>query len=187
MRFWLKWAAAGAVGHFSQKEAPPQSVSKTEEKNIINYREVVKGMVIEARTRKETGWERFKRHSTDYASALEISSSDLETIEQEVQGRGGMYPSVMDTAREGFLQFNLDDEEFSMSVKHVCGAHYGDSWDNFIFAICTSNPALNNTLGGGTTFISVVPDDWHKKIIRHMRGNEEVPKRASNVYHLHKR
>lgn len=186
-RFWALWMKSGAVGHFSQKEVPPQHAIKPEEKVTVNYREVVRDMVITARTEKETIWENFKRHSLDYAIALNISSSDVAIIEQEVQRRGGTYPSVIDTALGGFLQFDLEDEKFSLSVKHVCGAHYGGTWADFIFAICISQPSLNKAIGGGTTTISVVPEDWHKKIVRHLQNSNEEPRRANNVYQFHRR
>lgn len=144
----------------------------------FNFKEKVQQMVARASMRKEKTWETFQEHSANYAKVLNLSANNLVIIEQEVQEIHSMYPDIEETGIKGFLNFDLDGENFSLAVKHVCGAHYGGEWRDYIFAICMSNHKLNQTIGNGTTTISVVPADWHTKIINLLKCDNIKPKPA---------
>lgn len=130
----------------------------------------IQGVVNE----EQTTWHTFLSNHEDYMRALNLTSEHLEVLERS-KGRGSIYPDLTETGSKGFLKFSLDGEEFALSVKHVCGAPYGGSWTDCVFAICLTHPSLNSSVGGGTTLISVVPDEWHQRIVSRLAEKEDSP------------
>lgn len=140
----------------------------------MNFQERMREIVVNATATKEETWLTFQKHSAEYADALGLSTHDLSIIEDQVQGRLSMYPDLKEVGSMGFLKFDLHGEKFSLSVKHVCGMHYGGQWQDFVFAICMSDLKRNQQLGYGTTLISVLPSDWHEKILFYLKTGGEV-------------
>lgn len=133
----------------------------------MGFRDVVRQMVEGTANREAIMWQMFICHAQAYQQSLGTSDDDVSVLERS-QPRAGMYPSASDLANGAFLQVHLDDETFSILAKHVCGAAYGDEWRDCIMVICTSDLSLNESVGGGTTFINVIRDDWHNKLVAHL-------------------
>jgi hypothetical protein len=150
----------------------------------MGFVQKVRQLVTKANSTKDEVWRAFQKRSAEYARALKLSDHDLATIEQEVQPRGSVFPDIMETGEKGFLKIKVQGEDFSLAIKHVCGCHYGGDWRDYIFAICMSNPRLNQTIGNGTTTISIVLFDWHEKILRHLKNGEDGPKQLAIVHQL---
>lgn len=126
-------------------------------------REIAAGVV----ERENALWEVFVRHSEAYVRALEIDDDQVSVLER-AQPHTSCYPDSAELAEKGFLQVKLDGQEFALVVKHVCGAAYNDEWRECIIAFCVSTPDFNESVGGGTTFISVLAEDWHNKLATHL-------------------
>ena len=141
----------------------------------MSLKEKVHKMIKKVKLTKATTWETFQKHSMSYSKMLNLSVEDLAVIEEEIQERSSSFPDIAETGEKGFLKFNVDDEKFSLAVKRVCGVHYGGRWQCYIFAICTSSPGLNQTVGEGTTTISIVSEEWNEKILHHLRSDEKKP------------
>ncbi|OGN01868.1 MAG: hypothetical protein A3B91_04800 [Candidatus Yanofskybacteria bacterium RIFCSPHIGHO2_02_FULL_41_29] len=143
----------------------------------MSFASKVRQMVREVVNQEQAIWNSFLTHSSDYMEVLGLSTAELEVLERGRQRRSSMYPSLEETGEKGFIQFMVEGEEFALAVKHVCGAPYGGSWMDSVMAVCLSNPILNTQVGGGTTLISVVPEEWHSKILQHLaKGNgDETP------------
>ena len=127
---------------------------------------------IEAVVNQEQSvWNAFTQHSSAYMRVLELEPKDLEVLKRE-HGRGSMYPDLKETASKGFLQVTIGGKQFSLSVKNVCGAEYGGRWTESILAICTSDPSMNESVGSGTTLISVISEEWHERLVKRLENDD---------------
>ena len=122
----------------------------------MTIKEQIKKGIKDHRNQKKMLWNQFVGRSKNYSRALGLSGGDLTTLRD--------IPNIIPP-------ITVDGETFEFSVNSVCGAYYGDEWAEYITCRCTSNEALNMSTGRETTFISVVPYDWHKKIINYLRDN----------------
>jgi hypothetical protein len=134
---------------------------------MSGYRDLVWQMVAGAVERENTLWEVFIRHSVTYKRALQLNDQQVEVLER-TQPRTSMYPDASELAEKGFLHVTLDGQEFALTAKNVCGAAYEDQWRYCLIVFCVSTPSLNESVGEGTTFISVLPEDWHAKLANHL-------------------
>jgi len=100
---------------------------------------------------------------------LGLNDDDLNALER-IQGHGGMYPDKTSLTNISKLGIEADGQNFTLVVKHVCGIPYGGEWTKVIMAICSSDDSLNESTGGGTTLINVLPQPWHEAVIRNLRG-----------------
>lgn len=151
----------------------------------MNFKKEVRQLITKTLSTKEDAWQTFQKHSAEYAKVLNLSTSDLATLQQDVQERFSMYPGIEETGEKGFLKFSLEGEDFSLTAKHVCGSHYGGEWQDYIFAICMSSSVFNQTIGYGTTTISIVSADWHEKILTHLKNGGREARQLAIVHKLH--
>jgi len=142
-------------------------------------------MVDDTVREEQNIWQTFLKHSEDYEKALGLSSNDLDVIGQGVQERMSMFPDVAETGAKGFLKLTVQDEEFSLAVKHVCGGQYGGDWQDYVVAVCMTNDFLNQSVGYGTTLINIVPDEWHEQILHHLKNGKEETKGSAMLHTLH--
>ena len=141
----------------------------------MDYAGRMRRMIDEINKREQAIWHAFLGHSEEYMEALGLNTDELEVLERGAQKRTSVYPDLVETGGKGFLKFTIEEEEFALAVKHVCGCPYGGKWTESIMAVCISNRNLNDSVGGGTTLINVLPEDWHRKIIHHLTERDEPP------------
>ena|SRR3990167_2968450 len=139
----------------------------------MGFPDEVRRKLDEIKAREASIWGAFLSHSRDYMDALRLSLEDLEVLERAKE-RGSIYPDVAEHGARGFLQVEVEGESFSLTVSHICGLHYGGSWQTLLFSVCLSNPELNESVGGGTTLITVVPEEWHRKILSRLSEGSEA-------------
>jgi|TARA_B100001971_G_scaffold7939_1_gene6529 hypothetical protein len=121
-------------------------------------------------------WNTFLKYSTEYEEILKLKESDMETLEDN-QYFKSIYPDLEEIASKGFLKASVYNEEFALTVKYVRVGKHGERWTkkqypvkhHCIFAICTSNPSMNKSIGRGTTLISVLPKAWHERLIEGLK------------------
>ena len=118
--------------------------------------------------------------SRELAAVLHLDGHDLHVLEQGDGRRpDSIFPTLAESAEAyGFLNVLVDGEEFALFCKHVCGRPYGADWVNLVMAVCTSNEGMSVSTGGGTTRISVLPDEWHQKLVRYL-GDDKSPEAPS--------
>ncbi|MDB4977994.1 MAG: hypothetical protein JWM56_180 [Candidatus Peribacteria bacterium] len=117
---------------------------------------------IEAK--KEKMWNIAERHSTQYSKVLDLSAEEMKLLAEEREPES-LRPDTEELASQGFVQVPVDGEWISLVAQHVCGLHYDNKWREMIFAICSSEPSLNTSIGKGTTLLSVLPEQWHRKLM----------------------
>ena len=133
----------------------------------MTFSEKIKNKIDTTKKEERLLWHKTSSHSTDYVQVLQLDKEDLQVIERS-QGRAGIYPSLEDWATIGVLHLDIDGERFALFVKNVCACSYGENWEYRMMAVCESNASLNTEIGYGTTLISIVPDEWHQKILKHL-------------------
>lgn len=133
----------------------------------MGFQDAVRQIVDGTTGREDSLWQRFIGHDQAYQSTLEVSDKDVAVMERS-QPHAGLFPEASDLVRCAWLKVQLEGETFAVLAKNVCGALYGDQWRYCIMVICASNESLNERVGRGTTFINVVRDDWHNKLIWHL-------------------
>src|SRR3989344_1550467 len=109
----------------------------------------------------------FVSHSSGYKRALELSQSDLKDLEHIQTQPSTIYPSLQNY--QGFVSLEVKGERFILSVRHVAGHQYGGQWSDEIMAVCATNADLNEESGGGTSLINVIPPEYHRAIIDHIK------------------
>lgn len=129
----------------------------------MSYKDKVRNSINSQRELKSRLWEIVTRHSSAYQRVLALSDADLPLLE-EVQGRAGMMPTLQDHARHSFLKVKLGGAEYALLVKHVCGIPYGATWQNVIMAFSTTHLGYHEEVGGGTTHLTVLREEQHKKL-----------------------
>lgn len=129
----------------------------------MNFPEKVRRRIRSVTAHEQALWRTLVEHSWHYMQVLKLKPRDLEALERSQHHWG--------SRDQGFARVTISGEEFSLTVKHVCCLPYGGRWMSFIIASCTSNPMLNASVGGGTTLMNVVPDDWHIRLLERLRSN----------------
>ena len=126
-------------------------------------------------------WAAFSSHSADYAAALRLNAKDLVQLSGAGPGLS-MYPGLREIAdKASVIDVALcgrqsDSNEFVISCKRVCGAHYGSKWGDFLFAVCISDPSLNTKHGRGVALINVLPEGIHQEICRYLKHGRRLAK-----------
>ncbi len=105
-------------------------------------------------------WELVKQHSNEYIQALKLFKSDLKTIEDFIQETEG---------RKGFLDLEIEGKEFSLLTNRICAVSYGDDWTDIVQVVCQNDPSLNTQIGMGARHLTVIPDEWHQKVLKKIK------------------
>lgn len=109
----------------------------------------LKNRISTVNSRNVELWKKVVQRSDEICKWLEITNKDLSLIK--------------DGLKKSF-QFTLDDKNFSLDIHRTSGFKYGADWKDMIQVICT-DPSLNESLGGGTTFINAVSEKWHRLLL----------------------
>ncbi len=109
-------------------------------------------------------WETVQRHSAAYVEALDLTEEDVRWLERTGHSKDQL---------EGAGPFGV-----ALYVEHVCGAPYGGPWVDLVQAKPRGSrwgggrPGSGRFkhAGGGTSYISVLDEDLHKKLVAALRG-----------------
>lgn len=120
-------------------------------------------------------WEQAKLRSADICQLLEVSKQDLPRIRACLVSESDKCPS-------GSFDCTIEGKNFRFTIDRVCGSLYGGSWEMVIQAACTSDASLNERIGGGTTLVSVIDEQWHRMLIQESNRHlfDSVKKRISD-------
>ncbi len=111
-------------------------------------------------------WDRVIVRSEAYKRVLQLSESDLQTLER-MQGYAGMYPTLEDHASHSFLQRDIEGlGNVVLYVKYTCLAPYGMDWRYCVMAFSTNRPELNSEAGHGTSHIIALSEDAHRTLLK---------------------
>lgn len=121
----------------------------------------------------------FMKHATEYQVALGLSDEDLLEVERQQASTGAMFPTSESWLSVESVGVDTGGEHFGLVVKNVCKHPYGkfsvaEGWQLSIMAIA-KNPGLNREDGHGTSWVNVVPEEWHQRIIQHLTGQSTLP------------
>ena len=117
------------------------------------------GLMVDEHTSKMVFSYGVCRHnSSAYMAALGLNIHDMEGLER------------IQDCNEGMIHINVDGEKFSIGVHMTCGIPHSYDWEYMLIATA-ENPELNESFGGGTTHINIVPPDWHEKIINALEND----------------
>lgn len=141
------------------------------------------------RSREHTDTDLFSqviRHSSEYMGALGIEDKDLEIMEREQSASRTNH--AWNEYGGALLTMEVEGEDFGLLAVHTCCHPYGqfenvegEGWRNLLFAIA-KNEKFNKSAGGGTTWISSVPEEWHGKIIDTIRKSAEGDDLSSELF-----
>ena len=119
----------------------------------MKYSREVHRSLEAGRKRRDATEATFYRHSQNYAEVLKLSAKDIDEL---IEG---------DTPE--FLRFTVNGTEFSLHAEQRLNER---TWSRGIMAICRSDDTINSSVGGGTTFHSIITEDWHTEVIHHLAG-----------------
>lgn len=118
----------------------------------MTYAEKIRSKIEAVKKERSALWDKVVSSSKDYMKVLQLKDSDLEYLEN--------------------LTIDVDGERFVLSAKNVCACPRGAGWQYCLLVVCESNSSLNRQVGSGTTLITTVPDEWHQKIVKHLKEKE---------------
>ncbi|HSX11167.1 MAG TPA: hypothetical protein VLF94_05585 [Chlamydiales bacterium] len=86
-----------------------------------------------------------------------------------------------DLVVEDCLKLRVEDKIFSLRANRFSGGCYGDrDTKDLIQVSCDNDPSLNRHTGGGTTSITAIPPEWHRKLLLQLEAcvNRHLSARA---------
>lgn len=127
------------------------------------------------------------RHSRNYQDALGLSFDDVVELQRR-QGRLGIYPGASEYISAGLVRVEVNENQFAIFSKHTACHEYSrdHNWEYLLMAI-SSSARINRIAGGGTTWITSVGDDWHRKIIQAIRISDSDDDLSSELFRLPKK
>lgn len=119
------------------------------------------------------------RHSKKYRKALRFSPDDVSDLE------AFRSDTVENLVKNAFLTLEVAGEKFILVVKDVFGPVHKHSYafGRTVLAVCISNPALNKTLGAGTTLVNIIPENFHKALLEKIKGKDKKSTKTSIEKH----
>jgi len=157
---------------------------------MSTYAELVRRKIEQVVLRDSALWQECQKRSQDYMLAFGISpdSDDLCILNRLGDENQEKYvivghdsfavPTIdsddtEDDAEErdyGFIKLDIDGERFCFFVQEVGQPPHYSGWRRIVMASCVSNADLNNSIGVRGSFLNVVPEEWHQKIIRYLKN-----------------
>lgn len=118
-------------------------------------------------------WSKFLIRSDEYMQALDLTDDDLDDLESLVERPAGISIPNLQTmiSKENLAKFTVDGMAFALCVRHVCGGPYGGGWLRCLM-VAGVDDNLNEIHGSGTTFITLLPEGWHQKVVNHLKTME---------------
>lgn len=110
-------------------------------------------MIRSAKNTTVQAWQYVKMASEMYRKALDMSSRDIESLED----------------LEGYVEVSLNNGQIVQLIpKNTCGCPYGGSWE------CLLQPRIPNgnlpNFGGGTTYITALPLEINDEIVKAIKA-----------------
>ena len=103
-------------------------------------------------------WKLAQNRSNDLCGLLGIAKKDLSWM----RSCFGFAKSNFSDDCDGPYQFSIQDKKFKLSVDLTSGANYGGGWEYLVQVTCSNDPTVNEAIGGGTTLVNVVAEQWHR-------------------------
>jgi hypothetical protein len=125
------------------------------------------------RSRNEQAWSLVQQRSDDICAVLGCTSSDFEIMERYLPEKKFVtIPRCFLPTDKGFA-CRIDEKEFVLCVMRTYGVQYGGEWKNLMQVFCVNDKSLNQSIGGGTAFVTVIAENWHQAFLDKLK-NEAV-------------
>lgn len=127
--------------------------------------DAIKKCISDATMSMERLWQQVLQHSDDISVALHCSKDNNKALEDLVCLKQ-LPTTALAFTGEKVYSCTVENKEFA-----ICrlSTYCGSSWVKMIQVICLNDASLNQSIGGGTSFVNVITESWHQKLVERLK------------------